>query len=345
MHFSSLLNMSISTTSQNLMFTAVPGQIDCFLLRSYYQKKLVDSLKCYLTALSKSITIDLSWQISEIEKLDFQRRFSPILYAVYIQLREAYERKNLEEILDCLQLVNNQLLEDVYADCIKYGTILSENWEKPFLQEMRESVPSDKSIHPVTLKKLKIFPLVNWTQHDFPPPSFSRSLDLLKDFDHLLFLEVQAYVSRIKFCSSHDLHSVTSPRYFGAVYMRLPLPEEDEEVFFLETVVHETSHLHLFVIMAYNILVLNDEGDLYASPLRADKRPMLGVFHSVFVLARMVRILRKYCDAFPENLKAKNSLKAKEIGLQEGMTTVSTQAQLSEEGKILFNTLMACAYE
>jgi HEXXH motif-containing protein len=126
--------------------------------------------------------------------------------------------------------------------------------------------------------------------------------------------------------------------------MRLPFIDEDQELFFLETLVHETSHLHLFTIMDCNIIILNDEYDLYASPLRADKRPMLGVFHAVFVLSRMVRILHRYCNMYPENLEAKKILKKREKSLQEGISTVSTQAQLSKEGKMLFNTLEACAY-
>ena len=279
--------------NQDIFFNAIPGQVDPLSLRSRYQKKLLDSLKIYPLALSRSINVDLSLQIIKIDKVDFQYRFSPILYALYAQIKNAYEKKKLDELLDCIQLLNNESPENLYANHLQYGTTLSEAWERPFLQEIRERVPLDESIHPIT-GRLKILPLIHWSQNDFPPPIFHRSLNLLKTLDNFLFREVQAYVSRIKFYSSHTLHSVTSPRYFGAIYMRLPFIKEDQELFFLETIVHETSHLHLFAIMDLNIIILNDEYDLYASPLRIDKRPMIGVFHAVFVLSRMVRVLHRY---------------------------------------------------
>ncbi len=126
---------------QDTFFNAAPGQADPFSLRSRYQKKLLDSLKIYLLALSKSINIDFSLQIIKIDELDYQYRFSPILYALYVQLKDAYEKKKLDEILDCIQLLNNEPAENLYANHLQYGTTLSEAWERPFLQEIRERVP------------------------------------------------------------------------------------------------------------------------------------------------------------------------------------------------------------
>lgn len=213
----------------------------------------------------------------------------------------------LDEILDSIQLFNNEPSESLYADHLQYSTILTETWERPFLSEIRETVRIAKKAD--STPRLNIFPLIHWNKDDFPPPAFHGSLDLLKTLDPSLFLEMKSYVSRIKFFSSDALNSVTSPRYFGAIYMRLPFTEEDPETFFLDTLVHETSHLHLFAIIDRNILILNDEQDLYSSPLKKDKRPMVGVFHAVFVLARMVRILRRYCNAYPNKEAAKILLK------------------------------------
>jgi hypothetical protein len=338
-------NMNIKhineSRSREFSFHAVPGQIDSFLLRDYYQRRMLDSLKVYLLSISKSIDVDLSLQTTKIDELDCRRRLSPCLYTLYVQIKEAYEKRALDEILDCIQLLNNEPSESLYADHLQYSTILTERWEAPFLREIRETILVDQSVYPSP--SLNVFPLIHWGKDDFPPPFFHCSLDLLKTLDYPLFLEVQAYVSRIKFCSSKMLNSVTSPRYFGAVYMRLPFAEEDPELFFLETLVHETSHLHLFAIMDRNVLILNDEQDLYASPLKAHGRPMTGVFHSVFVLSRMVRILRRYCNVNPNKADAEKLLRQREAQLEEGLSTISTEAQLTEEGKALVNTLEECA--
>lgn len=326
---------------QENFFHAIPGQVDSFLLRDYYQKKMLDSLRIYLVNISTSMRIDLSLQIAKIDQLDWQRRFSPSLYTLYVQIKDAYEKKTLDGILDGIQLLNNEPSESLYADYLQYSTILAEIWERPFLREIRETILVAHGTK--STPRLDVFPLVHWAKDDFPPPVFYRSLDLLKTLDHSLFLEVQSYVSRIKFFSSNSLNSVTSPRYFGAIYMRLPFAEEDQETFFLDTLVHETSHLHLFAIMDRNILILNDEQDLYSSPLKRDKRPMIGVFHAAFVLSRMVRILRCYCNAYPNKEYAKNLLEEREKRLEKGMSTISTEAQLTKEGKKLFDTLAACA--
>lgn len=55
---------------------------------------------------------------------------------------------------------------------------------------------------------------------------------------------------------------------------------------------HESAHSHLFGVTLGNKLVENPDDELYASPLREDLRPMDGVVHATYVLARMVYCLR-----------------------------------------------------
>jgi HEXXH motif-containing protein len=54
------------------------------------------------------------------------------------------------------------------------------------------------------------------------------------------------------------------------------------------TLIHESSHLKLFHAYLDDEIVLNDPGATYASPLRGEARPMNGVYHAAFVLARMI---------------------------------------------------------
>lgn len=327
----------MNTLCQEIQFSAVPGSADPMMLRNSYQKKLKSSLLIYLQNLSKSTQIDLSSQITKISSLDFQRRFSPSLYAFYVQLKEAYDSKDLEALLDSIQLLNIETQESLYADELVCGTTLSEYWERPFMKELRESLPIDDNNSATTNK---IFPLVHWNKEDFPPPAFTQSFSILKELDYPLFLEADTYVSRIKMYSSRTLHSVTSPRYFGAVYIRLPFSSEDPELFFLETFVHEVSHLHLFTLMNADTLILNNEQDMFTSPLRTDRRPMMGVFHAVFVLSRMARILRKY-----NTQQSLELLKKRKIAFEEGLSTIVSYAQLTEKGKELLQTLELCAFE
>lgn len=55
---------------------------------------------------------------------------------------------------------------------------------------------------------------------------------------------------------------------------------------------HESGHSFLFGVTLGDKLVENQEDELYPSPLRKDSRPMDGVVHATYVLARMVYCLR-----------------------------------------------------
>ncbi|MCC5611945.1 hypothetical protein LC612_35740 [Nostoc sp. CHAB 5834] len=54
-----------------------------------------------------------------------------------------------------------------------------------------------------------------------------------------------------------------------------------------EELIHESSHVRLNVSHALEPLFVNDNSEIYTSPLRFDPRPMFGVFHQMFVLCRL----------------------------------------------------------
>ena len=53
------------------------------------------------------------------------------------------------------------------------------------------------------------------------------------------------------------------------------------------TLVHESSHLKLFYAYLDDEIVLNPPDQVFSSPLRRQPRPMNGIYHAAFVLARM----------------------------------------------------------
>lgn len=55
----------------------------------------------------------------------------------------------------------------------------------------------------------------------------------------------------------------------------------------VEVLAHESAHSLLFGFCTDEPLVANADDELYASPLRADPRPMDGIYHATFVSARM----------------------------------------------------------
>lgn len=60
-----------------------------------------------------------------------------------------------------------------------------------------------------------------------------------------------------------------------------------DEVGIVEVLAHESAHSLLFGFCTDQLLVNNEDEELYSSPLRPDPRPMDGIYHATFVSARM----------------------------------------------------------
>ena len=60
---------------------------------------------------------------------------------------------------------------------------------------------------------------------------------------------------------------------------------------------HESGHNLLFGKCARGPLIENDEVEAFAHPLRQDPRPMDGVFHAAYVIARMHQTLERLLES------------------------------------------------
>lgn len=105
--------------------------------------------------------------------------------------------------------------------------------------------------------------------------------------------EIEALVSTIILASSGTdtarFGGATAFAAWGAVLIN---PEGQAEPLPLAlALVHECSHQKLFYAHLDDEVVLNDPEERFSSPLRRDARPMDGIYHATFVLARMVQFL------------------------------------------------------
>jgi HEXXH motif-containing protein len=64
-----------------------------------------------------------------------------------------------------------------------------------------------------------------------------------------------------------------------------------------QALAHESGHNLLFGFSASGPLVENADDELFSSPLRKDPRPMDGVFHATYVVARMHQTLSRLIEA------------------------------------------------
>jgi hypothetical protein len=126
---------------------------------------------------------------------------------------------------------------------------------------------------------------------------------------------------------------------FGAVLMN-PLgcrsaPEA------LMTLIHESSHQQMFLFHLKDPILHNDAAAAYASPLRAQPRPMEGIFHALWVSARMVAAAEAVLKS-PDRPTWAEDLRAHQTSaygaFRDCEYTVAKHAELSDLGQALFKS-------
>jgi HEXXH motif-containing protein len=172
-----------------------------------------------------------------------------------------------------------------------------------------------------------------------------EALRIIKEVDEGSYEEIQEYTSHIVLFDGLVLVGITSMRAFGKIYIRIPeqdLSEEEKVAYYIEHIVHEGAHLHLHGIMMHARLVLNSDEERFPAPIRADLRPMYGIFHATFVLSRMARVFRKWNEA--SGLDVAHTEYEKALSrFERGYETVARHARLTEAGKKVVATLRQAA--
>lgn len=97
--------------------------------------------------------------------------------------------------------------------------------------------------------------------------------------------------------------------------------------------------ISLFGLTIDEPLVLNDDRELFASPLRDDPRPMDGIYHATYVSARMHWAMAELlkCGKLGEEkaAQATDHLDANRRNFWSDYATVMPHARLSETGRLL----------
>ena len=108
------------------------------------------------------------------------------------------------------------------------------------------------------------------------------------------------------------------------------------------TLIHESSHLKLFSAYLDDEIVLNDPNEVYSSPLRREARPMNGIYHAAFVLARMVSFMHNLRTTGQAGAVIGTGLAALDSringavqGFEAAYDVISSQGQLTSLGRTI----------
>ncbi len=112
-----------------------------------------------------------------------------------------------------------------------------------------------------------------------------------------------------------------------------------------EVLAHEAGHSLLFGLTVHEPLVLNPDHQRYASPLRADPRPMDGIYHATFVSARMAYAMERLADSGvlteAEAAQARKEAAKDRSNFEKGLSVVEADGDLTETGRAIMDNAIA----
>lgn len=125
---------------------------------------------------------------------------------------------------------------------------------------------------------------------------------------------------------------------WGAVLLNVD--EMPDRLTMAETLAHETGHNLLSGFTGGRPLVENDPAERYDSPLRLDPRPMDGIVHATYVLARMhyclERLLQSGLLSDQEGVTATAAIAQRRRAFGAGLDVVDRHARFTPIGRAAF---------
>lgn len=169
---------------------------------------------------------------------------------------------------------------------------------------------------------------------------FERACGLLEQAIPELLAEMRAIVSEIILVTGSKngkavFDGGSSYRLWGALFLNAE--RHRTRVDLVEALAHESGHSILFGLSTEEAHVLNPDDERFPSPLRADGRPMDGVFHATYVSARMhwamSRLIASGLLTEEELALAVRAREEDRRAFQSGYQTVAAHGRLTVTGE------------
>lgn len=137
-----------------------------------------------------------------------------------------------------------------------------------------------------------------------------------------------------------DFGGASSFMLWGAIALNEQAVDTDLDM--VVSLVHESGHNYLFGMSADAPLVISEGDEKFSSPLRSDPRPLDGIFHATYVVARMhyalVGLLRLDSLAERDRHQAMEQIDILEQHFATGISTIERHATLSALGAAVLDS-------
>lgn len=170
------------------------------------------------------------------------------------------------------------------------------------------------------------------------------ALSEISKYDEDSYNEILEFVDSIyltKEGNKGDRFMRSGTNFYMWGMMLIYIKESHSISYYIDHIIHECGHTALNVLNGQDQLVMNSSDELFSAPLRKDKRPMIGLFHALFVLNRICDTFKKIisdrnCEYYQEAVERYNDGISK---LQETYTTVRNNAKTTHLGETILNEI------
>ncbi len=308
-------------------------------LRAHFNDGFADSLEYLFSVCEPAIAFDTERAAMLLSRIRSGSRESPLMYSLHFKLIEALQA---EDTASVEALINDMLVEAPAEDGIAVVRLGSPScdWDTGLVTSyFCEADSLFRYVDPDPAKAAQT------------EANLYGAMDDLRGFAPALAAEMEALVSTVILATGvqvvgdepREFESVTALRAFGAV-----LFNADSVASRLQCVVsliHEHAHMVLFAHSPNEGVVTNSPDERYVSPLRSDARPVEGIFHQSFVLARMIygmNLLRKLDTASQHQHDFADEFIAQNVPrFMDAFETLHQHARFTSQGLDVLNSSKA----
>jgi hypothetical protein len=291
---------------------------------------LADSLRQICQASAGKVAFDRGAIDRLIAAIESGHRLPPNVFALYYELVPALLEGRLEEASALLAELGLQRPIQAPFRMLALGEPAFADRAERYLRLMNDDTDYKFEFLPPSAEDLAAF-----------TRQFADVMDLLARAAPEFLAELKALISELilvvgpKNAKAH-FDGGSSYQLWGALFLNAVRHTTRIDV--IDSLAHESAHSRLFGLCTEEAPVRNPDDELHASPLRAEKRPMDGVYHATFVSARMHWAMsRLIASGLLTEEELALAVKARDddrCNFEKGYDTVAAHARLTDTGRI-----------
>ncbi len=292
------------------------------------------SLRLVVDACKNRLRLDFSTLEQQCTALEAGTTFAPTAFAFYFDAVFALIENDEERATNSMQRLAQ---EKALAAGQAIGALDSSTRGLCYKNRMSDSMRSDLSLHTPDPETTSAF-----------VKRYQAAMDLLDQAAPRLAGEIRAIVHEVVGVTGGpndkgEFHGGSHYQLWGALFLNAALHTDRIEM--VEVLAHESAHSLLFGFCTHEPLTLNEDSELFDSPLRADPRPMDGIYHATYVSARMhwamQQLLQSELLAEEERERARRALERDRDNFEAGYQVVDAHGVLTDLGSNLMSNARA----